>query len=99
MWRKDEEAGATFRYHNGPTGGSTSNGQRMPQSDHKLIEAFQKGDEFAFVALYNRYKGPVYAFCAKMLLDRSATHDVMQETFVRVYENRQRLLKAGSFKS
>ena len=71
----------------------------MPQSDNTLIEAFQRGDEFAFAALYNRYKGPVYAFCAKMLLDRAVAQDVMQETFVRVYEHRQRLLKAGSFKS
>ena len=71
----------------------------MPQTDHALIEAFQQGDEFAFVALYNRYKGPVYAFCAKMLLDRAVAQDVMQETFVRVYEHRQRLLNAGSFKS
>ena len=71
----------------------------MPQSDNMLIEAFQQGDEFAFVALYNRYKGPVYAFCAKMLLDRAAAQDVMQETFVRVYEHRQRLRRAGSFKS
>lgn len=71
----------------------------MSNPDHTLIEAFQRGDEFAFVALYNRYKGPVYAFCAKMLLDRAAAQDVMQETFVRVYENRSRLINAGSFKS
>ena len=71
----------------------------MTHSDRALIEAFQGGDEFAFVALYNRYKGPVYAFCAKMLLDRAAAQDVMQEAFVRVYENRQRLLNAGSFKA
>ncbi|MDX1438634.1 MAG: RNA polymerase sigma factor [Rubricoccaceae bacterium] len=71
----------------------------MPQSDHALIEAFQQGDEFAFAALYNRYKGPVFAFCVKMLLDRAAAQDVMQETFARVYENRQRLLNAASFKS
>lgn len=71
----------------------------MTQPDHALIEAFQRGDEFAFVALYNRYKSPVYAFCARMLLDRAAAQDVMQEAFVRVYENRQRLLSAGSFKA
>jgi len=41
----------------------------------------------------------VYAFCTKMLLDRAVAQDVMQETFVRVYENRRRLMKAGSFKS
>ena len=26
-----------------------------------LIESFRSGDEFAFVGLYNRFKGPVYA--------------------------------------
>ncbi|MEL6610760.1 MAG: RNA polymerase sigma factor [Bacteroidota bacterium] len=67
--------------------------------DRALIEAFQKGDEFAFVSLYNRYKAPVYGFCAKLLLDREAAEDVMQETFLRVYENRDRLLNAGAFRS
>ncbi len=71
----------------------------MPQTDQALIEAFQKGDAFAFAALYNRYKGPIFLFCAKMLLDRAVAQDVLQETFIRVYENRQRLLKTGSFRS
>lgn len=67
--------------------------------DQPLIEAFQSGDEFAFVSLYNRYKGPVYAFCVKMLADREVAADVMQDTFLRLYENRDRLLKTSSFKS
>jgi RNA polymerase sigma-70 factor (ECF subfamily) len=67
--------------------------------DQPLIEAFQAGDEFAFVSLYNRYKGPVYAFCVKMLADREVAADVMQDTFLRLYENRDRLLKSSSFKS
>jgi RNA polymerase sigma-70 factor, ECF subfamily len=67
--------------------------------DYALIEAFQKGDEFAFVGIYNRYKNGVYAFCLKMLLDSEQAQDVTQETFVRVYENRARLLKTSSFKS
>ncbi len=71
----------------------------MDPDDRALIEAFQAGDEFAFVALYNRYKSPVFAFCAKMLLDRAAAEDVLQETFVRVYENRERLTRPGSFKA
>lgn len=69
------------------------------QDDTALIEAFQAGDEFAFITLYNRYKGPVFSFTAKMLLDRDAAQDVTQETFVRVYENRDRLLRTGAFKS
>ena len=71
----------------------------MPTDDKALIEAFQKGDDFAFVSLYNRYKGPVYTFCLKMLFDRDLAQDVMQETFLRIYENRDRLLNAHSFKA
>ncbi len=67
--------------------------------DKALIESFQAGDEFAFVSLYNRYKGPVYAFCFKMVLSRDMAQDVLQETFLRVYENRDRLLSSDSFRS
>jgi RNA polymerase sigma-70 factor, ECF subfamily len=67
--------------------------------DYELIEAFQNGDEFAFVGIYNRYKGAVYAFCLKMLNDSEQAQDCMQETYLRVYENRNRLLKRESFKS
>lgn len=71
----------------------------MYQEDRGLIEAFQEGDEFAFVSLYNRYKGPVYAFCVKMLLHKELAQDVLQETFLRVYENRERLMNSTSFKA
>lgn len=71
----------------------------MHSDDRALIEAFQDGDEFAFISLYNRYKGPVYAYCLKMLLDSEQAQDVMQETFLRIYENRDRLMNANSFKA
>ena len=69
-----------------------------PPDDGALVAAFQQGDEFAYVTLYNRYKAPVFAFCAKMLLDRAAAEDALQETFVRVYEHRDRLAR-GAFRS
>lgn len=68
-------------------------------NEYDLIEAFREGDEFAFVSLYNRFKSPVFAFSYKMLMDRAQAEDVMQETFLRVYENRDRLMKTSSFKS
>lgn len=71
----------------------------MPPDDPALIDAFRQGDEFAFVALYDRYKGAVYAYCAKMLLDRTAAEDLLQETFARAYEHRERLLNSTSFKA
>ena len=70
-----------------------------PSGDHALIDAFRRGDEFAFVALYDRHKGAVYAYAAKMLLSRDAAEDVLQETFARAYEHRERLLSAASFRS
>lgn len=71
----------------------------MSSDERDLIRAFQEGDEFAFVSLYNRYKDAVYGFCLKMVRDEGLAQDLMQETFLRVYENRERLSKAGSFKS
>ena len=71
----------------------------MHTDDKALIEAFQAGDDFAFVSLYNRYKGPIFTYCLKMLLDRDLAQDVMQETFLRIYENRDRLLKTHSFRA
>jgi RNA polymerase sigma-70 factor (ECF subfamily) len=71
----------------------------MHTADKAWLEAFQAGDEFAFVSLYNRYKGSVYTYCLKMLLDQAQAQDMMQETFLRVYENRDRLLSSSSFKA
>ena len=71
----------------------------LTNGDRTLIEAFQTGDDFAFVSLYNRYKDAVYAFCVKMLLNKELAQDVTQDTFLRIYENRERLLKTDSFKA
>ncbi|HEX7072303.1 MAG TPA: sigma-70 family RNA polymerase sigma factor, partial [Rhodothermales bacterium] len=71
----------------------------MYNDDRSLIEAFQQGDDFAFVSLYNRHKAAVYTFCVKMVLDKDLAKDIFQETFVRVFENRDRLLNSGSFRA
>lgn len=67
--------------------------------DRALIEAFCNGDDYAFVSLYNRHKDAVYGFCYKMLLDRAVAQDAVQETFLRVFENRERLDHVGAFRS
>ena len=72
---------------------------RAPSGDTDLVEAFRRGDEFAFVALYDRHKAAVYGYAAKMLLSRAAAEDVVQETFARAYEHRERLVSAGAFRS
>ena len=70
-----------------------------PGGDTELVEAFRRGDEFAFASLYDRHKGAVYGYAAKMLLSKTAAEDIVQETFARAYEHRQRLVSVGSFRS
>ena len=46
--------------------------------------AFKKGDAKAFERLLARHKKAIYNFCLRMLGDRSAAEDAMQEVFMRV---------------
>ncbi len=68
-------------------------------TDTEIIDAFKSGDELAFALLYGRYKTGIYTYCLKMLLDREEALDAVQDTFLRVYENRSRLLSTPAFRS
>ena len=71
----------------------------MYADDRARAQAFAEGDEMAFVALYNRHKDAIYAFCLKMLSDPQRAQDAMQDTFLRAYENRDRLPQLRSVRA
>jgi len=48
------------------------------------MRAFQKGDISGFESLLKRHRSGVFTFCLKMLGDKSAAEDAMQEVFLRV---------------
>jgi RNA polymerase sigma-70 factor (ECF subfamily) len=48
------------------------------------MHAYKKGDARAFERLLQKHKKPVYNFCVRMLQERSAAEDAMQEVFLRV---------------
>jgi RNA polymerase sigma-70 factor, ECF subfamily len=55
----------------------------MPsESDRLLIQQIRKGDPRAWETLISRYEGRLLAFVHRRLRDRSASEDVVQETFV-----------------
>ncbi len=55
----------------------------MPsESDRLLIQQIRKGDSHAWETLIGRYEGRLLAFVQRRLRDRSASEDVVQETFV-----------------
>lgn len=56
-----------------------------PISDHELVLRAQKGSEVAYRELLVRYQRPVFSLVFRILHDRDAAEDVVQETFVRAF--------------
>ena len=57
--------------------------------DYSLMRAVQNGDMVAFNELVDRYKDRLMNVIGRMLLSHDDAEDVVQETFVRVYQHRQ----------
>jgi len=53
--------------------------------DHRLLEAFRRGEESAFPALVIKYREGVYRVARRMLESHEDAADVTQEVFIRVH--------------
>ncbi|MBX2828332.1 MAG: sigma-70 family RNA polymerase sigma factor [Flavobacteriaceae bacterium] len=60
----------------------------MNQPDH-LIEAMQQGNEKAFSSIYQMYSGAINGVIYTILKDRNLTEEVLQDVFVKVWNNSQ----------
>ncbi len=69
----------------------------MKFTDEELIKEFQNGNVEAFEELVKRYKDPLFNYVSRMLKDRVYAEDIVQETFVRVYKNRDRYRQIAKF--
>lgn len=56
--------------------------------DHDLFRRVRKGDMVAFNELVNRYKDRLMNVIGRMPLNREETEDIIQDTFLRVYQHR-----------
>lgn len=57
--------------------------------DYELMRAIQKGDMMAFNSMVDRYKDRLMNVIGRMLSSAEEAEDIVQETFVRVYQHRQ----------
>lgn len=57
----------------------------------------RKGDQTAFKTLYDRYKAQMFIYCLRMMNDRDAAKDILQEVFIRVHTNRERFEPGTNF--
>lgn len=59
------------------------------EKDYTLMRAIQNGDMVAFNDMVDRYKNRLMNVIGRMLSSAEEAEDVVQETFVRVYQHRQ----------
>lgn len=65
-----------------------------------LLVAISKGDEKAFAELYRRYYSKYHQFLHKFNRNSSSSNpDILQEAFLRVWLNRDRLTEISNFES
>lgn len=62
-----------------------------------LVQAMQQGDEQAFTDLYNAVKPNLYYFISKTLKDPVLAEDVLQNTFVEIWEKIDQLQEPSAF--
>ena len=63
--------------------------RQEPFRDARLVSAIRSGNEQAMGELYDLYSGLVYSVALRVLGDRAAAEDVLQEVFMRLWRNPQ----------
>lgn len=57
--------------------------------DDKIVQKFSKGDEKSFQFIYEQNVVMLRYFAAKFVDDQDAVEDVIQEAFIKLWENRK----------
>lgn len=63
----------------------------ITNSEHQLIKSLIKGDSLAFDELYKQYYNKVYSFSFRYLQNKQDAEGVVQEVFIKVWNNRKHL--------
>ncbi len=71
----------------------------MRKEDSELIRRCLKGDEKSFEKLLNKYRGPVFSICLRMVKNRDDAEDIAQDVFIRVFNMLDRYNPSFPFSS
>lgn len=69
------------------------------QDNQNLVQLLQEGNVVAFDSLFGIYSSKLFGFALKYLKNESDAEELVQEVFVKVWENHQTLKSELSFKS
>lgn len=64
-----------------------------------LIRAFKKGDAGAFEILFKLYHKRLYAFLFSLLKSKDDAEEIVQDTFVKIWEKREEFIEDYPFDS
>ena len=64
--------------------------------DKILWQAFKRGDEIAFTALYQRYVRVLYSYGKKLMVSDGTVEDLVQDLFIELWQTRTRLADVES---
>lgn len=68
-------------------------------NERELLYLLKDGNIGAFEAILDAYERRVYTFLARMCGNREEAKDLTQETFLKLYKNRQRIDPESNFQS
>ena len=72
---------------------------RKAYTDEQLASHLKEGDTQALSLIYERYKNGLFLFLVRLLSDADAAEDILQETFLKVLQERLRLKNPAALKS
>jgi len=67
--------------------------------DSILVDNLKKGDLQAFDQLFKKYGERLYGFALRYLKSEADAEELVQEAYIKIWENRKNLKKDSSFKS
>lgn len=69
------------------------------EDDIQLVQQILAGDKQAYINIINKYNNPLYATILRMTKNHQTAQDLVQEAFIKVYEQLRKYDQKGSFKS
>lgn len=60
-------------------------------TEKELLQLSREGDEKAFAEIFHRYKFKLYGYMYRLTQSQEMAEDIVQETFLRLWKNRQQL--------
>ena len=62
-----------------------------------LVEGIRHRKEAALATLFDLYYEKLYLFAEKYIYDSDRAHDIVQDVFLRIWENAEQLVLRGLF--